>query len=329
MKNKIILSGLFLTSVISCSAYRPLVLNAFLDPTTTTNGVQYDDLNWSYALFNQYASGLNYKFRINYSNGLNTNFRNGSIYYQLNGVVEFFTDFTTITSTFAEGELNSVWKARFNRALFNREFSRTTGLSLANEFFGFRKIGNNDNTSLEIIIDSNIAYNVSVGSLYMAYQTNSTEGGLTSFEGFINFYNGNNNLLNSFRFINSPPAVNADYNQAFDFSSVVTNVRRFSFMFRWIDIPPYISFADNFMLIREMNLFTQNQEISIPDDAEGDTFGFEFVAVEWWNILGHLQNFAWWIVNKSPIAPVFEWIDTYVITWISGLITFIVGVFDL
>jgi hypothetical protein len=100
-------------------------------------------------------------------------------------------------------------------------------------------------------------------------------------------------------------------------------------MLRWVDIPPYVATADNYIVFKEFNLFTQNQEIAIPDDPSGDLFGFEFVAVEWWNFLGHLQNFAWWIVNRSPVRFVFEFIDTYIITWISGLITLLTGVFNL
>jgi hypothetical protein len=90
-----------------------------------------------------------------------------------------------------------------------------------------------------------------------------------------------------------------------------------------------VATADNYIVFKEFNLFTQNQEIAIPDDPSGDLFGFEFVAVEWWNFLGHLQNFAWWIVNRSPVRFVFEFIDTYIITWISGLITLLTGVFNL
>jgi hypothetical protein len=108
----------------------------------------------------------------------------------------------------------------------------------------------------------------------------------------------------------------------------VTNVKRFDLQIQWVDALPYNA-GQSQIYIYEFNIFTQNQEISIPDDATGDRFGFEFVAVEWWNFLGHLQNFAWWIVNKSPVAPVFEFIDTYIVTWISGLIDFITGVFNI
>ena len=330
MKNKIILTGLFLTTAISCSNFRPIVLNAFLDPETTASGTTYDDLNFSYALFNQYASGLTYKFRINFSNSLDPIDRDRSIFYADPLTFAFFTDWTIFGSNFVEGELNSVWRNRLNDVLFSRDFNRTTKLASTDKIIAFRKITSlgtvSDNTNLEIIIESSISYSVNVGSIYSSFNTNGNAG-ITSFEKYIMFYNEQNLLLTQYRLENNPSA--ARHDQIYNLSSITTNIRKFTLLFRWVDIPPYIPATDNFIILYEFNLFTQGQELSIPDDASGDTFGFEFVAVEWYNILGHLQNFAWWIVNKSPIAPVFEWIDTYVITWISGLITFIVGVFDL
>jgi len=61
LQNKIFATVLFLTSAVSCSSFRPTVLlEAYLDPKTTTTA-GYEDINWSYALFNQYASGLTYE----------------------------------------------------------------------------------------------------------------------------------------------------------------------------------------------------------------------------------------------------------------------------
>jgi hypothetical protein len=145
---------------------------------------------------------------------------------------------------------------------------------------------------------------------------------------FISFYNKDDLLLQTVLLRTSSGIAPAILSDVYNLSTVITNVNRFDFKIQMIDIPPYTSDFSNYYIF-EFNLFTQNQEISIPDDAGGDRFGFEFVAVEWWNILGHLQNFIWWIINQSPIAPVFEWIEDYVITWVSGLITFITGVFRL
>jgi hypothetical protein len=330
LKSKLILSGLFLTAAISCSAYRPIVLNAYLDPETTTSNITYEDLNWSYALFNQYGSGLSYTFRIIFTNGnLPALERDTSIFY-FDGVTSFFfTDWTVFAPTFVEGELNSVWRQRLNNHLFGRQFDRTTDKADASAILGFRKLTTNnsaDNTFVEIRIQSSITYKVSVGSVYSSFSTNSNAN-ITNFEKFIDFRDKQNVTLQTFR-LESNPAAN-QYDRLYNLSTILTNVSSFSLRFFWTDIPPYVVTSTNFIYLFEFNLFTQNQEISIPDDVTGDIFGFEFVAVEWWNILGHLQNFAWWIVNKSPISPLFEWIDTYVITWISGLITFITGVFRL
>jgi hypothetical protein len=326
LKNKLILSGLFLTSVISCSTFKPIVLNAFLDPESVTPNTGYDDINWSYALFNQYASGLRYKFRLDYSNSLSTLDRERSIAYVDPLGVAFFTDFTTITSTFAEGELNNVWRARVNKVLFNRDFDRVTKFPNLTEYLVLRKFGVNENTFFSIILQSNISYSVNIGSAYFSYNTNSNIN-ITTLENFITFRNRDNVVLQRYRLDNNPAS--GDNHKLYNLATVTTNVNRFDIQLNWIDIPPYAVSPNNQLLLFEFNLFTQNQEISIPDDVEGDRFGFEFVAVEWWNILGHLQNFAWWIVNQSPVAPIFEWIDDYIITWVSGLITFITGIFRL
>jgi len=39
--------------------------------------------------------------------------------------------------------------------------------------------------------------------------------------------------------------------------------------------------------------------------------------VEWWDILGHLNNALWWLTNESFLAPVFQWIDDYIISFIE------------
>ena len=326
-KNKLILSGLFLTSVISCSNFRPLVLtNAYLFPDTTTSNTRYDDLNWTYALFNQYASGLTYKFRLNYSNSLNATDRNSAIIYFDGGTPYFFDLWDTVTSTYAEATLNTLWRNRLNTVLFNREFDRTSGYAVGTNRFLFRKFGINENTAFEIIIESKISYSVNIGSTFISFSTNGNAG-ITNFEKYIDFYNSNDILQQRYRLELNP--VVGDYERFYTYSSITTNVNSFALRLLWIDIPPYVVGPDNYYILREFNLFTQNAEVFIPDNADGDRFGFEFVAVEWWNILGHLQNFAWWIVNQSPVAPIFEWIDTYIISWIVGLVGIIVGVFGL
>ena len=329
MQNKIIYSTI-LVSLISCSNFRPYVLtDAYLLPETTTSNVGYDDVNWSYALFNQYASGLDYKFRINYSNGLSAIDRNTSIFYQdIATGVNYFTNWTTITATYAEGTLDSTWRNWVNTTFFNRDFDRTTKLAFLDERIVFRKTGNSNNTSFEIILESKISYNVNIGSFYQSFFTNGNQN-ITSLEQFIEFYDSNDILLNQFRLENNPTSTFIAADRLYNFATVITNVNKFNIKLIWVDLPPYVVVADNYLVWKELNLFTQNQEISIPDNTSGDRFGFEFVAVEWWNFLGHLQNFTWWIVNQSPLAPVFEFIDEYIITWISGLIDLITGVFNI
>jgi hypothetical protein len=160
----------------------------------------------------------------------------------------------------------------------------------------------------------------------MAFRSDSFAGSVDQYFKFIEFYNSNDILLQTYLLDQDRTNINRNY--LYSLASITTNVKSFNLKLQWVDTPPQAT-SNALIFIGEFNLFTQSQEISIPDDTDGNVFGFEFVAVEWWNFLGHLQNFAWWIVNKSPISPLFVWIDEYVITWISGLITFITGVFDL
>ena len=321
--NKIIYTIIFLTSAISCSSFKPYVFtNGYLNPTTTTTGTTYEDLNFSYALFNQYASGLSYSFRLDYST-LSTPLITDSI--RVNTGLGFYNDWHTITSTFAEGDLTPAWTQAVNNILFDRAFNRTT--KLADETFelDFRKPTFADTVNFSIIIKSKISYSVSIGSVYMAFKS-FVPGTVEEFYNYIYFYDGNNNLLQTYLLTQDRSFTFR--NNKYNLSTILTNVKRFDIQFQWVDTPPFTTSASLFR-IHEFNLFTDNQELSIPDDATGNVFGFEFVAVEWWNVFGHLQNFTWWIFNQSPIAPLFQFIEDYVLVWISGLITFITGIFRL
>jgi hypothetical protein len=327
-KHKIIYTT-FLLTAISCSNFRPYVLtDAFLDPVSSTE-VVYNNLNWSYSLFNQYASGLSYTLRMNYSTFNATNVFN-SVAINLDGVNYLFQAWDIVGSSFAEAELDQVWTNRINRVLFDRDFDRTTGKAITTNNIFLISFGGTNNVNLEIIIKSKITYKVNVGSLFMNLGAVKNANMDNTFI-YIDFLDSQNQLLQSILLLsgNNPLAPNFS-NLNFDLGTIVTNVSQFNLKFQWVDTPPFVTAGNTSVIVfSEFNLFTQQQEIAIPDDASGDVFGFEFVAVEWWNILGHLQNFAWWIVNKSPISPLFVWIDEYVVTWISGLITFLTGVFDL
>jgi hypothetical protein len=327
LKNKIILSGLFLTTAISCSAYRPLVLtNAFLDPASTTE-VDYEDLNFQNALFNQYASGLSFTLRLNYSSAsAGAYHRSFGFYIHPFG---YFNNWTTITNTFSEGECIGSCKTALANVLFDRDFEQTTKKAKNTNFIQFAKFGNssavgNDTVNLEIKIRSSITYNVNVGSLFLSDKSYKNAS-VNEFYMWVRFYKDN---LTANTFLLHTDTSNVQKDRVFDLSTILTGINSFDLWVQWVDFPPF-EVNESVTQIYEFNLFTQNSQISIPDDVSGNIFGFEFVAVEWWDILGHLQNFAWWIVNKSPISPIFVWIDTYIITWISGLITFVTGVFNL
>jgi len=322
-KNKLILSGLFLTTAISCSAYRPFVLtDAYIFPVITTE-VDYEDINWSYALFNQYASGLTYKFRVNFSN-YNLAIDN-SIAILYDGITTPFTNWTTKTATFIEGSPDATFRTKLNNILFGRQFDLGSKKAITTDYLNITRRSLAFTVNYEVIIESAISYSVNIGSVYQAFR--STPNSFDQYYKFINFYDVNNNLLQSVFLDNDRTNINRNY--VSDLGTIITNVRKFSLVFQWVDLPPFNTGGDADILMHEFNIFTQNQEISIPDDASGDRFGFSFVAVEWWNFLGHLQNFAWWIVNQSPVAPIFEWLDTYIIRWIVGLVDIIVGVFRL
>jgi hypothetical protein len=320
-KNKLILSGLFLTTAISCSAYRPIVLNAYLNPESSTI-VNYQDLDFQTALFNQYASGLTYELTLDYSS-FYSNQLNAFALITPSGF-ENFSAWDTVTSTKATAVLDSSYRSKINNILFGRQFSRTTNKADPQYYIEFVKHPL-ANVNLEIKLISKIKYNVNVGSLYAAF-SNNIGNNMNSFQMFISFFNGTQKLQDVLLWDTNLSAAQRDY--LFNLSTVITNVDTFVINIQYVDTPPFTTQFSTWQ-IYELNLFTQQSQIAIPEDIDGDTFGFEFVAVEWWNILGHLQNFAWWIVNKSPVAPIFQWIDTYIISWISGLVDILVGVFDL
>jgi len=321
LKSKIILSGLFLTGAVSCASFKPFILtDAYLNPSSTT-AVTYEDLDFTYALFNQYASGLNYSFRLDYST-FNLPALSNSIEIVPLGL---YNGWHTITPTFAEGDVTTAQRNALNTILFGRQFNRVTKLADETLEVTFIKPNFASSVNFSIKIISTISYSVSIASIYMAFRS-FVNANVDNFFNYIYFYDDNGDILQTFLLTQERAFIQR--NNKYGLSTVLTNVKSFEIQFQWVDTPPFAS-GNSFFRLTEFNLFTNNQEIKIPDDTSGNVFGFEFVAVEWWDILGHLQNFAWWIVNKSPISPLFEWIDNYVITWVSGLITFITGIFRL
>jgi hypothetical protein len=311
----------------SCVSFKPFVFSeAYLNPQSTTE-VVYNDMNWSYALFNQYASGLSYTLRMNYSNYYAVNVNN-SVSVKISGITYLFQSWDTITSTYAEANLNALWTGRINSILFNRNFDRTTGKAITSDQLFLASYGGTNNVNLEIIIKSKISYNVNVGSSFLNV-IGVKNVNMDNTYIYLDFLNRDDELLQTFLLLNNDTLpVGTFDNSLYNLGTIITGVSQFNLKFQWVDTPPFAAAQSN-IVITEFNLFTQNQEINIPDDPTGNLFGFEFVAVEWWNFLGHAQNFLWWIVNKSPISPVFVWIDTYIITWFEGFFNFMEELFNL
>ncbi len=320
-KSKLLL--LLLIIPTSCVNFKPYVFSeAYLNPSSLTE-VNYENLNFSYALFNQYASGISYKFRINFSTyHPDIDFTLGQL---LNGSLTFFNNWTTKTATYIEGVPDATYTSRLNTILFGRQFNRTTKKADTNDFVIIRRRAAAQSLNYEIIMESRISYSVNIGSVYQAF-VNNPGSGFEQYYKYIKFYDANDVLLQSV--LLDQDASNVQRNSLYNLSTIITGVRKFSLTYQWVDIPPFGTITPD-LNIYEFNIFTQNQEIYIPDNADGDLFGFEFVAVEWWNFLGHAQNFLWWVINKSPISPVFVWIDTYIITWFEGFFNFMEELFNL
>jgi len=323
LKSKFILSALFLTTAISCSSYKPFVLSeAYISVKSRTTNITQDQLNFQRALFNQYASGLDFTIRLEYSNFYTNNVNLGLVYLPSAGSSIAFNQWDIVTGTFAEANLTGIWKQRFIEVLFGRNFDAVTKLPSTYPTMYARK-WNLDSVNWIFKIKSKVNYNLNIGGVYLNYGS-GINASINEFYIFMDFFNSNNQLLNRVLLDTDRSGSSTFY----DIGNVVTDVNRFDLYFQMVDTPPFAGSVSD-IYFNEYNLFTQGSDIKIPNDVGGDRFGFTFVAVEWWDILGHLQNFAWWIVNKSPISPIFVWIDTYIITWISGLITFVTGVFNL
>lgn len=322
MRNKIIYT-VTLVSLISCSNFKPYVLTqAYIVPETRTVPTTYENLNFQQALFNQYASGLEYTLRLEYTNQIPNNINFGLVYLP-NAVSSIpFQAWDIITPTYAEAEITGVWKQRLTQVFFDRNFDPTTKTPATFPTMYLRKWPG-DSLNWIFKIESKISYSVNIGAVYLDY-----DGGINvsidQFYIYNDFFNKNNELAQSVLLDTNRIGGSSYYN----LGNVITDINRFDLYFQMVDVPPYTTGVSD-IYITEFNVFTQSSDIKIPTDPEGGLFGWVFEAVEWWDFLGHAKNIGWWIVNKSPVAPVFEFIDTYIITWISGLIDFIIGVFNI
>jgi hypothetical protein len=278
-----------------------------------------DDFNFTKSFFNQYSTLLNYELRLEYPIGLTdlekATFRNTSIIYRASsgaGLV-YLTDWNTDNAAYAVAELDNTWKGYFNTILFARNFDSSTGKAAQYPQLQVLKpnLGATANdTDLVLFIKSAIRFRIAPAEMLLAwsYVDGNAED---QFISQIAFYS-DNILLN----VIDLPQINATTaldTYKYTFPITITNANQLQFAFGLLD--PTGDSAPSFR-ISEFNLFAESS-IAVPDNADSAVFGITYIQVEWWDILGHLNNALWWLVNESFIAPVFQWIDDYIITFVS------------
>jgi len=322
MKKRIIfLSVLFSIGACTPRIYVPAHGNIY---SSTINEATYDDFNFSNSLFNQYSSWISYRLEITTYTTLGT----GTApirYYTSPTVFTTLTGFTLISSgpplVYAI-DLNSTWQNNFNTVLFGRNFDVTTKIAQRYPSIRFTKpvISGTSDIFVRLVIQSRLNYKINVGSMLLGMTTNMVYGDPEPEAAqLITFYDGSNNNLGSFitfNLENEEPAVNTPVMYRAVFPLLFNNVSRFDITTSIIGAN---NTSDNFIELSEFNLFTDNEALAIPDNAGANLFGLEFIAVPWYDILGHFNNFLWWLVNDSFISPLFIWINTYIFSFITGL----------
>jgi hypothetical protein len=303
-------------------SYRPLVItHASLYPTPTL--ATRNDFNWSYALFNQYASSLEYSFRLDFSS-FSTSYLSSAIRMVVGGTTYSYGTWPTVGTGFAEsGILPDVWAQRLKTILFNRQFD-TLNKATSTDRLILRKpfVSGDSDVNLTITIRSTMNYRVNVGSLILASGI-TTSTSLDNFGMNIRFYSDLNVELQNAILWNTT-TMSSD-TRKFDLGTILTDINRFELSTSFTDIPPGGSTSPE-MIIYEFNLFALT-EIFVEDGDTDDLWGWEYEVVEWWNILGHFKNLGWWLINESPISPVFKWLDEYVLTWVYGFFNILEDIF--
>jgi hypothetical protein len=299
-----------LTLIPSC--YRPLVLsNAAIYPTMTL--ATRNDFNFSYALFNQFASNLEYSFRLDYST-LSTTYLSNAIGFFIDGVSYSYGTWPIVNTSYAEsGILDEITSQRLSRILFDRNFNVSNKADNAARI-RLRKspVSGDGDVNLTISIKSKINYAVNVGTILLASQLTSVVG-LDNFAMRVDFFNNNVLLQDAILYTSTTMANDT---RKWDLGTILTNVNNFNLVISMTDIPPTTTSTIE-MTIFEFNLFALS-EIIIESGDTDDLWGWEYEAVEWYNILGHLKNLGWWLVNESPISPIFSWLDDYILSWIRA-----------
>jgi hypothetical protein len=305
-----------MVGLVSCPM-RVLGVDALAPVSYVASGV--NDFTFTKAFFNQFSTLLNYDLKLFYPIGLSdaqkTTFRENAVYYNASSTSSLIplTNWTTLTGDFAATTLDNTWKGYFNEVLFSRNFVAGTGKAQEFPLIRIQKtnlFSTGLDTDLTLTIRSAIRYRISPAEMLLAWSFN--QGSIDDvFVYGISFFN-DNQLLNTIDFPQISTTTALDTYKAV-FPITMTNVNALQFTFSMIDptgnSQPRIT-------LQEFNLFAAT-EIAVPDDADNSTFGIEYIQVEWWDILGHLNNALWWLTNESFIAPVFKWIDDYIISFIN------------
>lgn len=313
-----------LTSVIMTSCpMRVLGINA-LEPISYA-AATVDDFTFTKAFFNQYSTLLNYDLRLEYPLGISTldkqAIRNNAIFYQATSgsAAIYLTTWDILENDYAETSLDNTWKGYFNEVLFSRNFNSSTGKAEQYPRIGISKLnvaGTALDTDITLSIKSAIRYRISPAEMLLAWSYSGGADDVLIYQ--IDFYS-NGVFLNNISFpqITATTAIET-YKATFPIA--LTNVNELKLSFSLID-PTGNSTPS--VRISEFNLFAAT-EIAVPDDADSTIFGLEYIQVEWWDILGHLNNALWWLVNESFLSPIFEWLDTYIISFFTTIFNFMV-----
>ena len=281
------------------------VLNA-LEPISYV-AASVDDFTFTKAFFNQYSTLLNYDLHLEYPFGLTTlqkqTFRNNAVAYQATSgsPAEWLTTWDTLETDYAETTLDNEWKGYFNEVLFSRNFVGSTGKAVEYPRIIIQK-ENISSTGLDsditVSIRSAIRYRIAPAEMLLALSY--VDPGDDTLIYSINFYN-NGILLNNFDFPQLTATTTIDTYKAV-FPIAITNVNELKLSFSLIDPTGNSS---PLVALSEFNLFAAT-EIAVPDNADETIFGLEYIQVEWWDILGHMNNILWWLVNESFLSPVLE-----------------------
>ena len=324
----IALLAVLMTYYIS-NGQSPLVLNA-LD-VVSTSSADYEDFNFNRAFFNQFTSLLDLTIQLDYPSGYSdaerTVYENNALCYQSANAAPLvcLTDWTRPLPNTSKAVLNSTWNQYITNSLFGRNFNTTTKKAERWPMIRLQKSilgGRTNDIILSISLQSKISYQIAPAEALMAFTFVAANP--DDRLGMSWYFQNNETILGNIQtpiYIDDEPIDTVKY----VFPIVFNSVNNFTLYFI-LSNPSGIG-AD-YVELHEFNFFAETP-IKIPDDADEEVFGIKFTAVEWWDILGHFGNFIWWIVAKSPIAPIFIWVNDYILDWIGQTLNIFKEVFNL